>query len=144
MYSIRIAKDADAEAIVHFDHVAQFDSRHVALIRRSIASKDCYVATADEIAIGYVVLDYSFYGNGFISMLYIDPEYRRQGVGEGLVRQAEEVCRTGKLFTSTNQSNTAMQKLLAKLGYVDSGVIENLDEDDPELVYIKWLKPKAV
>ena len=42
-----------------------------------------------------------------------------------------------KLFTSTNRSNAPMQSLLAKLGYRPSGVIENLDEGDPELVYMK-------
>jgi ribosomal protein S18 acetylase RimI-like enzyme len=102
------------------------------------------VATAGEITIGYVVLDYSFYENGFISMLCVHPDYRRQGVGERLMQQVEGVCRTEKLFTSTNLSNTAMQRLLARLGYVLSGVIHNLDEDDPELVYFKLLKPKAV
>jgi hypothetical protein len=33
-----------------------------------------------------------------------------------------------------------MQALLAKLGYKLSGVIYNLDEEDPELVYIKRLQ----
>jgi ribosomal protein S18 acetylase RimI-like enzyme len=102
------------------------------------------VATADETAIGYVVLDYSFYENGFISMLYVHADYRRRCVGERLMQQIEEVCRTAKLFTSTNLSNIAMQRLLAKLGYVLSGVIHNLDEDDPELVYFKRLEQRAV
>ena len=44
---------------------------------------------------------------------------------------------TSKLFTSTNLSNKPMQLLLAKLGYTLSGYIENLDPDDPELVYFK-------
>ena len=34
-----------------------------------------------------------------------------------------------------------MQGLLARLGYLRSGIIENLDESDPELVYVKFLKP---
>jgi hypothetical protein len=33
-----------------------------------------------------------------------------------------------------------MQSLLAKLGYVPSGIIYNLDEGDPELVYFKQLR----
>jgi ribosomal protein S18 acetylase RimI-like enzyme len=144
MYSIRIAKEADAESIIQFDHIAQFDSNRVAFIRRSIATGNCYVDTSDEIVIGYVVLDYSFYENGFISMLYTDPKYRRQGVGVRLMKEVEGVCRTEKLFTSTNLSNTAMQHLLSKLGYMLTGVIHNLDEDDPELVYFKRLKQKAV
>lgn len=93
--------------------------------------------------IGYAVLEYSFYENGFISMLYVQQQYRRRGVGEELMQHLERVCSTPKLFTSTNLSNTAMQSLLAKLGYVLSGVIENLDEGDPELIYFKWTKQQA-
>lgn len=44
---------------------------------------------------------------------------------------------TAKLFTSTNESNVAMQRLCDRLGYVRSGFIENLDERDPEVVYFK-------
>lgn len=33
-----------------------------------------------------------------------------------------------------------MQLLLAKLEYVLSGVIHNLDEGDPEIVYFKQLR----
>ena len=44
---------------------------------------------------------------------------------------------TAKLFTSTNQSNLGMQALLVRLGYEPSGIVHNLDEDDPELIYVK-------
>jgi hypothetical protein len=33
-----------------------------------------------------------------------------------------------------------MQKLLNKLGYIESGIIYNLDEDDPEIIYFKKLE----
>ena len=52
----------------------------------------------------------------------------------------ESLCRTPKLFTSTNLSNLPMQSLLAKLEYQLSGVIHNLDEGDPEIVYFKRLR----
>lgn len=32
-----------------------------------------------------------------------------------------------------------MQQVLKKLGFVESGYIENLDEGDPELVYFKHI-----
>jgi ribosomal protein S18 acetylase RimI-like enzyme len=70
-------------------------------------------------------------------MVYIDSDHRRRGVGTALIRHMESQCRTAKLFTSTNESNLEMQSLLAKLGYQPSGVIHNLDEGDPELVYFK-------
>jgi hypothetical protein len=34
-------------------------------------------------------------------------------------------------------SNTIMQELFEKLGYIRSGYIENLDEGDPEIIYFK-------
>ena len=139
MRSIRLAEAFDGEAITAFDEVALCNDNRAAFIRRSITSRNCYVATADEITIGYAVLEYSFYENGFIAMLYVHPAYRRAGVGTELVRHLERLCRTPKLFTSTNQSNAAMQSLLEKLGYAPSGVINNLDEGDPELVYFRRL-----
>jgi ribosomal protein S18 acetylase RimI-like enzyme len=143
MHSITLAEGSHAETIASFDHRAQYDNKRVAFIRRSIANRNCHVVSVGGKAIGYAVLEYSFFENGFISMLYVQQEYRRRGVGEELMHYLEGLCRTPKLFTSTNLSNTAMQSLLAKLGYVLSGVIENLDESDPELIYFKCPKQQA-
>jgi len=60
-----------------------------------------------------------------------------------MMRYLESICRTPKLFTSTNLSNLPMQSLLAKLGYKLCGVIHHLDEGDPELVYVKFLRQGA-
>ena len=76
-------------------------------------------------------------------MLYVHPEFRRQGIGSALIRHLVKECRTPKLFTSTNQSNFRMQRLLAMLDFDRSGFIENLDEGDPELVYFKRLRDSA-
>ncbi|MGQ0543366.1 MAG: GNAT family N-acetyltransferase [Blastocatellia bacterium] len=91
----------------------------------------------------YAVLNYKFYDNGWIEMLHVHPQFRRQGIGSALIRHLINACRTLKLFTSTNQSNFPMQRLLATLEFDRSGFIENLDEGDPELVYFKRLRDNA-
>lgn len=139
MYSIRLAVESDIDSIYSFDAIAQHDNRRRNFVSRSVAAGNCFVAI-DERVIGYAVLEYTFYDNGFVSMLYVHPEHRRLGVGTGLMKHLESVCQTSKLFTSTNLSNTPMQSLLVRLGYKLSGVIHDLDEDDPELVYVKFLK----
>src|SRR5260370_15246800 len=121
MHSIRQAEETDTEAVTTLHQVPRHDSNRAAFIQRSIAGRNCYVATADEVPIGYSVLEYSFYENGFISVLYVHPEYRRMGIGEKLIRHLETVCRTPKMFTSTNRSNAAIQALLATLSYATTG-----------------------
>ena len=98
---------------------------------------NCYVAVIESETIAYAVLNYKFFDNGWIEMLYVHPQFKRRGVGSALVHHLAHECLVSKLFTSTNRSNIPMQELLAKQGFVQSGIIENLDEGDPELVYFK-------
>jgi GNAT superfamily N-acetyltransferase len=140
MISIRPAVENDIEALYSVALIAQHENERREFIRRAVASGECFVAVADEEVIGYAVLNYTFYHNGFIEMLYIRSDFRRSGAGAALLQQIESLCETPKLFTSTNLSNLPMQSLLAKLGYILSGVIHNLDEDDPEIVYFKQLR----
>jgi ribosomal protein S18 acetylase RimI-like enzyme len=95
------------------------------------------VAEQHGTVVAYAVLDYSFYGNGFISLVYVAESARRSGIGRALMRSLDQRCTTEKLFTSTNESNVPMRRLLESLGYEGSGIIYNLDPGDPELVYFK-------
>lgn len=134
---VRQAESRDITILTDLDHVAATDPTRREFIRKSVASGQAWVAARSGVAIGYATLEYGFFDQGFISLVIIDPAHRRQGAGTALVRHLESICRTGKLFTSTNQSNLPMQALLEKLGYSQSGIIHNLDEGDPELIYFK-------
>jgi len=140
---IRVATITDADAIIAFDHVAESEPARIQFIYEQIKSSACYVAVIDGTIVAYGVLNYKFYDNGWIEMLYVHPQFRRQGIGSALIRHLINACRTPKLFTSTNQSNFPMQGLLATLEFDRSGFIENLDEGDPELVYFKRLRDSA-
>lgn len=139
MISTRPAAGGDLEALCSLDLVARRESGRREFIKKSVASGTCHVAVAGGEVIGYGVLSYNFYGHGFVEMLYVHPDRRRGGAGAALLREMERLCRTAKLFTSTNLSNLPMQALLNKAGYAPSGVIHNLDEGDPEVVYLKRL-----
>lgn len=140
MISIRPAGESDVEALSSLDLIARREDERREFIRCSIASNTCFVAVADEEVIGYGVLNYTFYSNGFIDMLYVHSDHRRHGAGAALLLHMESLCQTPKLFTSTNLSNLPMQSLLSKSGYELSGVIHNLDVGDPEIVYYKRVR----
>ena len=139
MISIRPAVANDVETVCSFDLIARQADDRRDFIRRAVNAGTCYAAVAEQDIIGYGVLNYTFYHQGCIDMLYVAAGQRRRGAGTALLAHMERQCQTPKLFTSTNLSNLPMQALLAKRGYVLSGVIHNLDQGDPEIVYYKRL-----
>lgn len=132
---IRPATLADYESLLALDTVAQHKAERVEQIRIWIQAGHCYALEKNGL-LGYGVLNYQFFGYGFVAMLMVGEAGRRQGGGTAILRYFREHCRTEKLFSSTNQSNQAMHGLFLKLGFQCSGIIENLDENDPEIVYV--------
>ena len=123
------------------------DEMHIAsgrrrpMIARAFAEARVSVARVDDVVRGFVISDTSFFDQGFVRLLLVHKDFRRRGLATALMRAAELNCETDKLFTSTNQSNLAMQQLCERTGYQRSGIVENLDEGDPELIYVKRLTP---
>jgi ribosomal protein S18 acetylase RimI-like enzyme len=141
MLDHRPATANDIDSIIRFDEIAeQPETGRADFIRRSVTQGVVHVAVLDSQPVAYGVLIYTFFGNAFIDLLYVNPNQRRRGIGVSLMVYLESISEGEKLFTSTNLSNLRMQALLQKLGYTLSGVIHNLDEGDPELVYFKRLR----
>ena len=79
----------------------------------------------------FCCLDHNyFFEKPFISLLIVSPDARRLGLGAGLL--SHNARRFPEVWTSTNRSNSAMQKLLKKTGWRYCGEISGLDEGDPE------------
>ena len=137
--TITPATQKDYDALCACDPYAQTHPERRKEIAHAIDTKTCFVAQKDDLIVGYIISDRTFYGQPFIWSLMIHPQYRHEGIGAALMRYIETHASGEKLFTSTNQSNLPMQHLCEKLGFTKSGIIENLDEGDPEIVYFKRL-----
>ena len=137
---IRLAAADDADAICAIDPRVRTVPGRRPFIERAIAASECHVSVEGGAIAGYAVFDRSLYEQPFISLLLVDQPRWRRGIGAALMRHIESICPEEKLFTSTNASNTPMQCLCEKLGFVRSGYIENLDDGDPEIVYFKRLR----
>lgn len=140
--NVRLACGSDIEKLVDLDAIARREPGRRAFIAQAVSAGQCWVAVDAGDAsrlLGYGVLDVSFFGHAFIPLIMVTDSQRRRGVGCAILRALESRCETAKLFTSTNTSNQPMQKLLAKSGFIESGHIENLDEGDPEIIFVKRL-----
>ncbi|GLK96974.1 GNAT family N-acetyltransferase [Achromobacter insolitus] len=137
--NVRPASCKDIDLIIALDPIAKREQGRRTFITNAVAARQCWVAVEAEDAsalIGYGVLNRSFFENDFIPLIVVKVSARRRGVATAILRALEAQSR-GKLFTSTNTSNMAMRRLLKRVGFVESGQIENLDDNDPELVFVK-------
>jgi GNAT superfamily N-acetyltransferase len=141
MTIIERASSQDFEHICALDETVRGRAPRRRLIGEACASGRIAVARVDDVIRGFVIFDESFFDQFFVRLLLVHPDFRRHGLATALMRAAELDCQSGKLFTSTNQSNLPMQRLCDRLGFIKSGYIENLDDGDPELIYVKLLAP---
>ena len=137
---VRPAVSADIEQILRMDSSVQVDQSRRALIQSAVDRGECLVAVNNGILLGYGVMNYAFFDRGFVWLVYVDAAQRRRGVGSRLFDEFERRCRSSRIFTSANLSNLPMQGFLASRGYVLSGMIQDLDEGDPEMFYSKRLR----
>ena len=76
-------------------------SRAAAALARS-GYRRAWLAEADGVAVGYIILTYNYdieFGGmqGIITDLYLEPGYRRQGLGARLIATALAFCRSRKI-----------------------------------------------
>ena len=136
---IDVAQEIEIDEMVVLDALVIGNSSRRNLITQTVKQHQGYVALQENRIVGFLLMHQHFFELPFIELLVVHPSFRRQGIGTALMQHLETISTPGKLFTSTNVSNERMQRLCERLGYVRSGIIENLDEDDPELFYFKRL-----
>jgi ribosomal protein S18 acetylase RimI-like enzyme len=112
------------------------------VLRRFLASPDlgqAWVFLDRETPVGYIVLTfgYSFEFHGrdsFIDELYIEPQYRRQGIGRRAMQFVEERARklgVNAIHLEVDQGNDPAAELYRRAGY----------DDHARFLMTKWLKP---
>ena len=135
---VRRAQAADLEQISDINDQGKQPPR--AVLDRAVELEGCIVAVSQGQITGYGSMNYTFFGRGFVSILYVAEAARRRGIGNRLLAAFEAECRSARIFTSTNLSNLPMQSLLNARGYGLSGMVQDLDPGNPELFYSKQLR----
>jgi ribosomal protein S18 acetylase RimI-like enzyme len=131
----RPARPDDQASLIALDTIAAREPARADEIAGWLAKGLCFCAEVEGVVAGYGVLHRHFFSRAFLEMLMVGAEHRAQGVGTALIVHAAGLSAGEQLWTSTNQSNQPMRRLLKHLGFTPSGVIEGLDEGDPELFF---------
>ena len=141
MTTIDVASAGDLPDIlaINRESTSVHDAARIDYLADAAGRGACLLAREDGAAAAFAVWDASFYGFPFVWLLAVRPASRRRGIASALMRRVEAASGRDRVFTSTNESNTAMRALCTALGYAPSGRIDNLDEGDPELVFCRRL-----
>ncbi len=141
---LRKATSKDKTIIVDFDYSLDKDE-HIKLkkeekITKAISNDECFLILVGDREVGFVIFDYRFFDQGWIELIIIHQKYRGKGIGGKTLDLICEQSKSDKVFTSTNSSNTQMQRALIKADFAFAGEINGLDDGDPERFYYKKVK----
>ncbi|MGE7093625.1 GNAT family N-acetyltransferase [Lysinibacillus sp. NPDC048646] len=127
----------DLHELITIDQQVIGSSTRLDLIEKAIVEERCIIRKTQNGIAGFLIFTTDFFECSFISLVIVKPTERRKGIATSLLAHFVELASTPKIFSSTNQSNTNMQKVFDTAGFIRSGFIENLDEGDPEIIYFK-------
>lgn len=130
----------DFEKIVALDCEVIGGDHRREYIYQAIEEKRCLVVKKVDKVVAYLIFNTQFFECSFVSLLIVSPNERRKGYASILLSYFASMSPTEKIFSSTNESNTIMQKVFLANGYEKSGIVQNLDEGDSELLYFKRVK----
>lgn len=134
---IESARSKDRLAMVEINKAAAPHWHKLRHLNSALKEKRAFIAFVGRIPAGFLVWTRDFYSHYFIDLVVVHPQMRRHGVASALIHAMENSCPGNKLFSSTNRSNTPMQGVFERAGFVKSGFITHLDRNDPELIYYK-------
>ncbi|WP_309572294.1 GNAT family N-acetyltransferase [Deinococcus sp.] len=136
VYTFRRAGRPDLDLLVSLAALAVNPERRTWLWEM-LERQAVTLCVADDEVCAYGVLEHTFFGHAFIAMVYVDPSWRRRGAARALLTHLCAASSTPKVFSSTNLSNAPMHSLFRQLGWEVGGLLNHLDDGDPEVVYVR-------
>ena len=87
----------------------------------------------DEI-VGYIV----FTQDGHIISIAVHPQYRRRGIGKGLLRETMNIPRLKEVWAEVRRSNQGAQAFYSRMGFQVTGVVQDYYGNEDALI-VHWV-----
>jgi len=127
------------------DFCVKFDYNHVSkdVLKRSIREKMVILAEVNGKPIGYLRIEYLWLKIPFLSLITVEEEYQRKGVGRSMIKFLEQhLHKRGYkvLYSSTQANEPGPQSWHRKLGFEECGYIAGMNEGGiGEIFFRKFL-----
>ena len=128
----RPATEEDVPAILEISRTTPWDKEKY--LRRQVTLGHVLVAVIDSTVVGFVAWNHEFFSLACIYLIAVAPNYRKQGIATRLFDVVEAACKGERLFSSTNLSDTRMQRFFELRGYRRSGELD-IDPGNPEVFF---------
>lgn len=140
MIIVERSTEDDYADICAIDAAVTGDYSRAAMLAHAIRERHCISARRGDQRLGFLLANQSFFGHYFVSMLTVHPEQRRQGVARSLLAYIEKTCPKDRIFAAARQSDLIAHHLCAALGFIQSGQIDNINNGDLHIIYVKFLE----
>jgi L-amino acid N-acyltransferase YncA len=138
---IRAPDPGDARAIITLAADVVGTQRAAALVRAHVERGELLVAADGGEVAGFLAYRTDWFGCTFVSLVVVAEPARQRGVATALFRELEHRSPSARLFSSTEETNTASIRMHRSLGFVPSGHVDNLPQGYRELLFYKRLRP---
>lgn len=140
MVDVRVACKQDLEGCLNVERSVMGDDRRAQFLKRQIEEGRLLVAEVEGQTVGFITYETEWFGQVYVSLVCVHPDYRRRGIAQQLFHAVEERCHTGRLFSSSEEDNGVSIKMHEALGFVRNGYIDNLPQQRREIIYFKQVK----
>lgn len=98
------------------------------------------VAKVENQLVGFLVFDYLWYHIPFISFIWVESKYRKNGIGSALLTHLEKYLSANNhnvLFSSSEKTAIEAQAWHRRMGFEDSGEIIKINDDNIGELFFK-------
>ena len=137
--TIRCAVHADV------DFLTRNGDTSAAVIRRKIELEEFIVAVLKGELAGFLQLEYLWAKVPYIALIRVLPDYRRSGIGKGMLEFAEDFLREKNyrsLYSSSQADELEPHAWHRHVGFRECGIIRGINDGIDEVFFCKSLVDK--
>jgi GNAT superfamily N-acetyltransferase len=136
---IRSPQPSDLDALMRLAAAVIGPERAGPFVRSHLDRHHLLVADADGRVAGMLAYRTDWFQCTFVSLVSVHPDHRTRGIARALFRAVEGMSPSPRLFSSTEETNSAAIQMHTALGFHASGHIDNLPQGYRELLFYKRL-----